>query len=290
MDLSKILKPEAVKVVSSASSKKRLLHAIGEVAESAYGLDASRVVEALLERENLGPTGVGHGVALPHARLEGLSSVVGAFVRLEKPVDFNAVDRQPVDIAFAEELGYRIKLLGISSVTDHGVERRVHPCMVPLGAPIAHIDGVFNAVVADGDFVDTIMQEGRGAGEKPTASAVVADIVDIACGRRAPTFGVPATALEPMAAATMDRHVGAYYIRVMVLDRPGVFAEIASALRDHAVSMEAVLQRGRAPGEAVPVVMTTHDTDEAAMRGALGQIGALESCAEEPVMIRIEPF
>ncbi len=101
MDLSKILKPEAVKVVSSASSKKRLLHAIGEVAESAYGLDASRVVEALLERENLGPTGVGHGVALPHARLEGLSSVVGAFVRLEKPVDFNSVDRQPVDIAFA---------------------------------------------------------------------------------------------------------------------------------------------------------------------------------------------
>jgi PTS system nitrogen regulatory IIA component len=101
MDLSKILKPEAVKIVSSASSKKRLLHAIGEVAESAYGLKTTRVVEALLERENLGPTGVGNGVALPHARLEGLDSVVGAFVRLEKPVDFNAVDRQPVDIAFA---------------------------------------------------------------------------------------------------------------------------------------------------------------------------------------------
>ncbi|MBR9841531.1 MAG: PTS transporter subunit EIIA [Rhodobacteraceae bacterium] len=101
MDLSKILKPEAVKVVSSASSKKRLLHAIGEVAESAYDLNAARVVEALLERESLGPTGVGHGVALPHARLEGLDSVVGAFVLLEKPVDFNSVDRQPVDIAFA---------------------------------------------------------------------------------------------------------------------------------------------------------------------------------------------
>ncbi|MCW9043920.1 MAG: PTS IIA-like nitrogen regulatory protein PtsN [Pseudopelagicola sp.] len=101
MDLSKILKPEAVKVVSSASSKKRLLHAIAEVAESAYGLNPTRVVEALLERENLGPTGVGNGVALPHARLEGLDSVVGAFVRLEKPVDFNSVDRQPVDIAFA---------------------------------------------------------------------------------------------------------------------------------------------------------------------------------------------
>ena len=101
MDLSTILKPEAVKVVSAASSKKRLLHAIGELAESAYGLNTTRVVEALLERENLGPTGVGHGVALPHARLGGVQSVVGAFILLEKPVDFNSVDRQPVDIAFA---------------------------------------------------------------------------------------------------------------------------------------------------------------------------------------------
>lgn len=101
MDLSTILKPEAVKVVSAASSKKRLLHAIGDLAESAYELDASRVVEALIERESLGPTGVGHGVALPHARLESVDSVVGAFILLEKPVDFSAVDRQPVDIAFA---------------------------------------------------------------------------------------------------------------------------------------------------------------------------------------------
>ncbi|CUK08855.1 PTS sugar transporter subunit IIA [Shimia thalassica] len=101
MDLFTILKPEAVKVVSAASSKKRLLHAIGELTESAYGLDSARVVEALLERENLGPTGVGHGVALPHARMPGLDSVIGAFILLEKPVDFSAVDRQPVDIAFA---------------------------------------------------------------------------------------------------------------------------------------------------------------------------------------------
>ncbi|MGX9352522.1 PTS sugar transporter subunit IIA [Shimia sp. W99] len=101
MDLSTILKPEAVKVVTSASSKKRLLQEFGDLAASAYDLDASRVVEALQERENLGPTGVGHGVALPHARLPALQSVIGAFILLEKPVDFNAVDRQPVDIAFA---------------------------------------------------------------------------------------------------------------------------------------------------------------------------------------------
>ena len=101
MELSKILKPEAVKVFSAASSKKRLFQEIGDIANSAYGLDASTTVEALMERESLGPTGVGNGVALPHARLEGLSSVSGAFILLEKPIDFNAVDRQPVDLAFA---------------------------------------------------------------------------------------------------------------------------------------------------------------------------------------------
>ena len=101
MKLSEILKPEAIKVVASASSKKRLLHDIGELAQSAFGLNQSSVVEALQERESLGPTGVGHGVALPHARLDGLTSVKGSFLMLEKPVDFDSIDRQPVDLVFA---------------------------------------------------------------------------------------------------------------------------------------------------------------------------------------------
>jgi PTS system nitrogen regulatory IIA component len=101
MDLSTILRPEAVKVLSATSSKKRLLQDFGDLAASAYGLNAALVVSALQERESLGPTGVGHGVALPHARLDGLSAVQGAFILLEKPIDFSAVDRQPVDIAFA---------------------------------------------------------------------------------------------------------------------------------------------------------------------------------------------
>ncbi|MGH1446585.1 MAG: PTS sugar transporter subunit IIA [Cognatishimia sp.] len=101
MDLSTILRPEAIKVVSAASSKRRLLQDFGDLAASCYDLDAGGVVEALLERESLGPTGVGKGVALPHARLEGLDAVHGAFILLEKPIDFNAVDRQPVDLAFA---------------------------------------------------------------------------------------------------------------------------------------------------------------------------------------------
>lgn len=101
MELSSILKPEAVKVVSSASSKKRLLQDLGDLAYSAYGISAPAAVEALMERESLGPTGVGHGVALPHARFPGLDTVAGAFLLLEKPVDFDSVDRQPVDIVFA---------------------------------------------------------------------------------------------------------------------------------------------------------------------------------------------
>ncbi|MFT6676593.1 MAG: PTS system nitrogen regulatory IIA component [Sulfitobacter sp.] len=101
MQFAKLLKPEAVKVLTSASSKKRLMQDIGDLVHSAYGLNANQVVEALIARESLGPTGVGHGVALPHARMDGLDEVVGAFVLLDKPIDFSSVDRQPVDVAFA---------------------------------------------------------------------------------------------------------------------------------------------------------------------------------------------
>ncbi|MDG1068484.1 MAG: PTS sugar transporter subunit IIA [Sulfitobacter sp.] len=101
MNFAKLLTPQAVKVLSSTTSKKRLLTELAELAETAHGLNAATVVEALLAREALGPTGVGHGVALPHARLEGIDVVTGLFVLLEKPVDFGSVDRQPVDIAFA---------------------------------------------------------------------------------------------------------------------------------------------------------------------------------------------
>ncbi len=193
-----------------------------------------------------------------------------------------------VDIAFAEELGYRIKLLGLARPTEHGIEQRVHTCMVPLGTPIAHVEGVFNAVVTVGDFVGQSVAEGRGAGAGPTASAVVADLIDIARGRVTPTFGVPAAALSRQPASPMARHRGAYYVRLMVLDRPGVIADVAAALRDEQVSMEAMIQRGRAPDETVPVVLTTHETDEAAMLRALARIGKLAAMREPPRMIRIE--
>jgi len=209
-------------------------------------------------------------------------------------VDFEAVhvegirDISALDIVYAEELGFRIKLLGIASREDGGIAQRVHPCMVPRHAPIANVEGVFNAIVADGDFAGTIVIEGQGAGAGPTASAVVSDLVDIARAITIPTFAVPARALARRPAVPMERHAGCHYIRLMVVDRPGVIADVAAILRDRGISMEAMLQRARAPGEAVPVVITTHETTGAAMDAALLQVAQLGSVLEAPRRIRIE--
>ena len=198
-----------------------------------------------------------------------------------------------LDIAFAGELGYRIKLLGVARMTTSGLEQRLHPCMIPIAAPIAQVEGVFNGVVVEGDAVGTCMFEGRGAGAGPTASAIVADIVDIA--RRTdrephpPVFGVPAAALADHPIAPMAAHTGSYYARLVVIDRPGVLAEIATALRDQRVSIESLIQRGRNPEQPVSIVLTSHETSEAAMRGAMAQIAGCGSVVEPPRLIRIEP-
>jgi homoserine dehydrogenase len=257
--------------------------------------DGREFADVLAEAQELG-----YAEADPSFDVDGVDAAhklaILASVAFGCEVNFDAVYTEGIrhislnDIQFAEELGYRIKLLGIAARADGGIEQRVHPCMVLQGSPIATVEGVFNAVVADGDFVDTLMQEGRGAGAGPTASAVVADLVDIARGRTLHTFSVPVDALQTMATIPMVQHRGAYYIRLMVVDQPGVFADVAAALRDHDVSMEAVLQRGRDPGEPVYVVMTTHDAEEAAVRRVLDQIEVLDAVVEPPRMIRIEPF
>ena len=239
---------------------------------------------------------LGYAEAEPSMDVDGVDTAhklaILASLAFRTEIDFGAVFVEgirriaPLDITFADELGYRIKLLGSARMTDHGLEQRVHPCMVPVDTPIAHVDGVFNAVVAQGDFVDDTVFEGRGAGAGPTASAVVADIVDIAAARRTPILGVPRGALTRASAAAMDRHVGAYYLRFMVQDRAGVIAEITSAFRDADVSIESMLQRGR--DDVVPVVMTTHETEEARMSQAVTAIAGLDAVMEPPNMIRIE--
>ena len=193
-----------------------------------------------------------------------------------------------LDIDYADRLGYRIKLLGIARRTDGGIEQRVHPCMVAKDTPLAHVEGVFNAVMAEGDFVGSIMSEGAGAGAGPTASAVVADLIDIARGSRMPCFAVAASKLERLPSLPLEAHEGSYYMRLMCIDRPGVVADVTATLRDYEISVESMLQRGRAPGEAVPVVIVTHETRESSMRAALEQIDRLETVLEPPRMIRIE--
>ena len=195
---------------------------------------------------------------------------------------------EAIDIAFARELGYRIKLLAIARLTETGIEQRVHPCMVGAETPIANVNGVFNAVVAEGDFVDSTVFEGRGAGAGPTASAVVADIMDIARGSLLPTLSVPAAQLKAAPTSPIGRHQGAYYVRLTVLDQPGVIADVSTVFRDREISIESLLQRGRAPDEAVPVVMITHDTREDRMTQALAEIADLPSVLAAPKMIRIE--
>lgn len=249
--------------------------------------------EALHEAQKLG-----YAEADPSTDVDGVDAAhklaILAALAFGRPVDFGAVHIEGIrgvsalDIKLAEELGYRIKLLGIARRTDAGIETRVHPCMVPLAHPIARVEGVFNAVVAEGDAVGRVMLEGRGAGAGPTASAVVADLIDLARNRLTPVWGAASADLTPAPSVPMTAHEGGYYLRLMVLDRPGVIADVTSILRDHGISLETMIQRGRAPGEAVPVVVTTHETKESAMRAALSRIAALETVVEPPALIRIE--
>jgi len=195
-----------------------------------------------------------------------------------------------IDIQYADEFGYRIKLLGLAERDEKsgGIVQRVYPCLIKPDQPLAGVEGVFNAVVAEGDFVGKSVYEGRGAGAGPTASAVVADIMDIAAGRRVPTFGIPATQLKVLRSVPLDQHVGEYYVRLLVVDRPGVFADIAGAFRDESVSMESVLQRGRTENANVNVVIITHETQEANLLRALKSLQANAALVEPPHMMRIE--
>ncbi len=144
-----------------------------------------------------------------------------------------------------------------------------------------------NAVVAEGDAVGRVMLEGRGAGAGPTACAVVADLVDLARGRLTPVWGQDTPADDLV--VPIGQHLGAYYLRLMVIDQPGVIADVAAILRDHGVSLGSLLQHGRSPGESVPVVLVTHEVREHAMRAAADAIAALAAVLEPPALIRIEP-
>lgn len=201
------------------------------------------------------------------------------------------------DIQAADELGYRIKLLGVAQQTETGIEQRVHPTMVPKNSAIAQVDGVLNAVAVDGDFVGEIVLAGPGAGGDATASAVVADVADVARGDRTPVLGMLAVDLKDYQRARMRLHEGGYYIRLSVYDRPGAFAEIAHCMGNAGISLESIVQKRHAGSEAPgkydedapqPVILITYETTEVAIKEALEVIMSKGVVAEKPQMIRIE--
>lgn len=192
------------------------------------------------------------------------------------------------DIGFARELGYRIRLLGIARQRENGVEQSVEACLVPMNSPLASVEGPLNAVYIDGDFAGKILLTGAGAGGDATASAVVADIVDLARGHHLPLLGRPVAASETIASAPIGKRSGHFYLRLQVIDQPGVIADVSAILRDCAVSLETVLQRGRDPGQEVSVILTTHKTEQARIDQAVEKIAALSTVKEAPHLMRIE--
>ncbi|MFQ5658639.1 MAG: homoserine dehydrogenase, partial [Candidatus Methylomirabilales bacterium] len=198
----------------------------------------------------------------------------------------------PADIQYASELGYRIKLLAIAKEADGEVEVRVHPTLVPEDHLLAPVGGVYNAVYIVGDATGSLMFSGRGAGQMPTASAVVSDVVEIAQnilhGRPSRPFHIREIAGEGLRIRAMERVQTRYYLRVMALDKPGVLSKVSGILGAHDISIASVIQKGRHDQASVPVVMMTHEALEGAMQKALGGIDALDVATGRTVCLRVE--
>jgi len=263
----------------------------------AKGLDFG---EVLKEAQRLGyaetdPTFDIEGIDAAHKATIMSAIAFGVPVQFAKAYVEGITKLQTVDIRYAEQLGYRIKLLGITKRREHGIELRVHPTLVPSKRLIANVEGAMNAVMVQGDAVGTTLYYGKGAGAEPTASAVVADLVDITRLATAdPDHRVPHLAFQPDAMADtpilpIEQVVTAFYLRLVVADEAGVLSKITTILADQAISIDAVLQRESAEGERqTDLIILTHDTVEGRMRDALAQMQALPTVLAPIVSIRKE--
>ncbi|MDY7522710.1 homoserine dehydrogenase [Sphingomonas sp. 10B4] len=191
------------------------------------------------------------------------------------------------DIAEAAALGYRVRLLGLAEAGPGGLFQRVHPHLVPVSHPLAHVTGATNAVVAEGNFVGRLLFQGAGAGDGPTASAVVADLIDIARGEFGPAFAMPADALTAQGPADAGERRGRAYVRFTVADRVGVLAEIAAAMRDAGVSIESLMQRGAHADGSVLVAIVTHEGPERSVAQALERLRGSQSLVGQPLWMHI---
>ncbi len=244
----------------------------------------------------------GYAEADPTFDIEGIDSAhklaVLTMLAYGTPVKFDDIYTEgiskitPLDIDFARELGYKIKLLAITKMADGEVEARVHPTMLPEDYPIATVDGVFNALSVVGDAVGSTMFYGRGAGDMPTGSAVVSDIVDIGrdilagCSNRSPVAAFRDRA--KLRIRKMEDITSCYYLRFSAMDQPGVLSRISGVLGKNNISISSVIQKGRGGAAAVPLVMMSHDAVERDVRKALAEIDTMDCVAGRTVVIRVE--
>jgi len=257
--------------------------------------------DVLKEAQALGyaeadPTFDVEGIDTAHKLSILAAMAFGAKIRFDEVFTEGISRITPSDIASARELGYRIKLLGIAKPHGDQVEMRVHPTLVPHSSQMANVSDSYNAVMVSGDFVEHTLYFGRGAGERPTASAVVADIMDIARVHPDGVAHLPA----PMGFVESERRDMAtmpvadvaceYYVRLMVRDEPGVIAAVTSILADQRISLEAIIQKERHATNTVPIVMLTHETREGNLQAAIARITALESVEDNALILRKEQF
>jgi len=244
----------------------------------------------------------GYAEADPTFDIEGIDSAhklsILTMLAFGTPVRFEDIYTEgiskitPLDIEFAKDLGCKIKLLAITKMANGEVEARVHPTMVPGDFPIATVDGVFNALFVKGNAVGNTLFYGRGAGDAPTGSAVVADIMDIGRDIISGSVGrMPVTAFRerlPLKVRRMDDITSCYYLRFAAIDKPGVLSKIAGVLGKNNISIESVIQKGRMEAQAVPLVMMTHEAVERDVRKALDEINTMDCVGGPTMVIRME--
>jgi homoserine dehydrogenase len=240
---------------------------------------------------------LGYAEADPSFDIDGVDAAhklsILASLAFGTRLDFAAVETGGIrhilaaDIAEAAALGYKVRLIGHAETLADGMFQRVRPHLVPVDHPLAHVAGSTNAVVAEGNFVGRLLFQGRGAGDGPTASAVVADLIDIARGEYGPAFAMPVAALAARPAADAGARIGRAYLRFTVEDRVGVLAEIAAAMRDSNVSIESLIQRGATAEGDVLVVMVTHEGPERCVDQALARLEGAPFIRGKPMLMHI---
>ncbi len=258
--------------------------------------------DVLAEAQALGyaeadPTFDVEGIDAAHKLTILASAAFGVPLQFESAFTEGISAVTPMDVRNAELLGYNIKHLGIARMHDNGIELRVHPTMIPQSQMLAKVDGVMNAVLVDGDAVGQTLYYGAGAGSEATASAVIADLVDIARFMRldasvpVPYLGFSQSRIKDLAVLHIEEISSAYYLRVMTIDHPGVLAKVASIMSDLGINIESVMQReSEQDGDVIPLVLLTHEVKEKQINLAISKIEALTTTCQKVVRIRVEHF